>query len=421
MMSFCIKTLGCKVNAYESEYIHSLFEQKGFLYTEENADIYIINTCTVTNMSDRKSRQIINSIKKKYPNSITIVCGCYAQNCYQTGKLEDIKADIIIGNKDKSKIIEYLEEYIENKTKIEQFYDLKHVEFENMEIQKKENRTRAYVKIEDGCNNFCTYCIIPYIRGGVRSKDFNKIKEEVTYLVQNGHKEIVLTGIHTGAYNDGTHDFADLIKELVKVPNLERLRISSIEINELNEKVLEVFKNSSILVPHLHIPLQSGSEQILRLMNRKYTKEKYEEKINQIKQTKENISITTDVIVGFPNETEEMHKESLEFIKKIGFTKVHVFPYSDRDGTVASKMENKIDGNIKKRRVRELLELSEKLEEEYYKKYNGQTMEVLIEEKKENSFIGHTSNFIKVKIEGNYVTNQIYNIKLTKDNIIKSQ
>ena len=260
MMKFCIKTLGCKVNTYESEYIHSLFVKKGFLPCEENADIYIINTCTVTNTSDRKSRQVINSTRESHPNSIIIVCGCYAQNCYQTGKLDNIKADIIIGNKDKSKIPKYLEEYLTNKEKINNFHDLKHVEFENMEIEAKENRTRAFVKIEDGCNNFCTYCIIPYVRGCVRSKEFSKVIEEVKSLVKNGHKEIVLTGIHTGAYNDGKHNFADLLKELVKIPNLLRLRISSIEINELNDKVLKIFEESDILVPHLHVPLQSGSE-----------------------------------------------------------------------------------------------------------------------------------------------------------------
>lgn len=421
MMSFCIKTLGCKVNTYESEYIHSLFVKKGFLWSEENADIYIINTCTVTNMSDRKSRQIINSIRESNPKSIIIVCGCYSQNAYQTEKLNNIDADIIIGNKDKSKIIEYLDEYLKHKNKISKFYNLKNTEFENMEISSKENRTRAFVKIEDGCNNFCTYCIIPYVRGNVRSKEFESIIKEVTALVTNGHKEIVLTGIHTGAYNDGTHDFADLLEELIKTPNLLRLRISSIEINELNNRVLEIIKNSKILVPHLHVPLQSGSEEILKQMNRKYNKAFFKDKINYIRSIKDDISFTTDVIVGFPGETEEMHKESLEFIESIGFTKVHVFPYSDRDGTVASKMTNKVDGNIKKRRVHELLELSKKLENNFYKSYYNKTMEVLIEEEKNGYFTGHTSNFIKVSIQGNYNINKIYNILLTEENIVKSK
>lgn len=417
MMKFCIKTLGCKVNTYESEYIHSLFIEKGFYYSEENADIYIVNTCTVTNQSDRKSRQVINSIRKNNPNSIIIVCGCYAQNAYQTGKLDNIDADIILGNKDKSKIIDYLNAYLNTRNKINNFYNLKHVEFENMEIKSKENRTRAFVKIEDGCNNFCTYCIIPYVRGCVRSKDYDKVLEEVKSLVENGHKEIVLTGIHTGAYNDGNHDFADLLSSLVKIPNLLRLRISSIEINELNDRVLEIFKNSNVLVPHLHVPLQSGSEAVLKMMNRKYNKEFFKQKIEYIRSIKENISFTTDVIVGFPSETEEMHKESLEFIESIGFTKVHVFPYSDRDGTVASKMKDKVDGNTKKRRVHELLELSKDLETNFYEKYYGKTMSVLIEEEKDGYFIGHTPNFIKVALIGNYKKNKVYNILLTKDNI----
>jgi len=416
MMSFCIKTLGCKVNTYESEYIYSLFVQKGYVFNEK-ADIYVVNTCTVTNMSDRKSRQIINSIRKNNKNSIIIVCGCYSQNCYQTGLPLNIDADIIIGNKDKSKIVEYLEEYLKNREKIVKFYDLKHAEFENMEIKTKENRTRAFVKIEDGCNNFCTYCIIPYVRGCVRSKSKEAVLEEVNTLVKNGHKEIVLTGIHTGAYNYNGYDFADLLNDLVKIEGLSRLRVSSIEINELNSRVLEIFKNNDVLVPHLHIPLQSGSDNVLRLMNRKYDKKFFKEKIDFIRSIKKDISITTDVIVGFPGETDEMHNESMDFIKELKFTKIHVFPYSDREGTVASKMNNKVDGNVKKKRVNELLNISKELEKEYYSNFYGRDMKVLIEEEKEEHFIGFTPNYIKVKASGNYATNEEYSIVLDENNI----
>jgi len=421
MMTFCIKTLGCKVNTYESEYIYSLFIKKGYSFREENADIYVVNTCTVTNMSDRKSRQVINSIRRDNKNAIIIVCGCYAQNCYQTGKLEAIDADIIVGNKDKSKILDYLEEYLSTRERIVKFYDLKHTYFENMEIMTEENRTRAFVKIEDGCDNFCTYCIIPYVRGGVRSKEKSCVLEEVNSLVKSGHKEIVLTGIHTGRYNDNGYDFGDLLNDLVKIKGLERLRISSIEINELNDKVLDVFKKSDVLVPHLHVPLQTGSDKVLRLMNRKYDKEFFLNKINTIRSIKEDISFTTDVIVGFPSETEEDFKETLEFIKEIGFTKVHTFPYSDRDGTVASKMNEKIDGNVKKRRVKELLELSDKLENDFYSKYYGKTMSVLFEEVKDDYFIGHTKNFIKVRVKGDYKVHENYDILLTEDNIVKPE
>ena len=420
-MTFNIKTLGCKVNTYESEYIYSLFIKKGYVFIEENADIYVINTCTVTNQSDRKSRQIIHGVRRENPNAIIIVCGCYVQNCYHTNKLDQIDADIIIGNKDKSKIIDLLEEYLKNRHKILDFYNMNKIEFEDMEITHSHNRTRAFIKIEDGCNNFCTYCIIPYVRGCVRSKAHEKVIEEATELVKNGHKEIVLTGIHTGHYIDGDYDFADLLNDLIKIEGLLRLRISSIEINELNEKVLNIIEKSDIIVPHFHVPLQSGSETILRLMNRKYNKEFFKNKLEEIRKIKKDVSFTTDVIVGFPTETEEMHKESLAFIKELGFTRVHAFPYSDRDGTVASKMSGKIDGNVKKRRVKELIELSNKLEEEFNSKFIGRIMPVLFEEEKDDYFIGHTANFIKVKVKGNYKTNEIYNIKLTKENIIMGE
>jgi len=416
---FCIKTLGCKVNIYESEYIYSLFVKKGYIFSESNPDVFVVNTCSVTNMSDRKSRQVINSIRKCNPNAIIIVCGCYSQNAFQTGKLDDIDADIILGNKDKSKIIEYLEDYLLDKKRKEKFYDLRNTSFEDMEISSEENRTRAFVKIEDGCNSFCSYCIIPYVRGCVRCKSKMSVLNEVKSLVDNGHKEIVLTGIHTGMYNDNGYLFSDLLSDLVKIPGLVRLRISSIEINELNDKVLEIFKDSDVLVPHLHIPLQSGSEKILKDMNRKYSKDFYRDRINKIKSVKKDISITTDVIVGFPGETDDMHRESLDFIREIGFTKVHTFPYSDRYGTVASKLPNKVDGNVKKRRVRELLNLSDSLESEFYHKFYNVSFPVLIEEVKDNYFIGHTPNFIKVRVQGDYVIHNIYDVVLNKDNIIR--
>lgn len=417
-MKFCIKTLGCKVNTYESELIRGLFVRKGYVYDEDNADIYVVNTCTVTNMSDRKSRQIIHGIRNNHKDSIIVVCGCYSQNAYNTGKLDDIDADIILGNKDKSKIVEYVEDYLKNKVAKKVFYDIMDVPFENMELVNTFDRTRAFVKIEDGCENYCTYCIIPYVRGKVRSKDHNLVIEEVTNLVNNGYKEIVLTGIHTGHYVDGNYNFASLLRDLINIKGLIRLRISSIEINELTDEVLDIFKNSSILVPHLHVPLQSGSDRILKEMNRKYDKEYFIDRINYIRSIKPDVSITTDVIVGFPTESEEEHIESMDTIRKIGFTKVHTFPYSDRYGTPASKMSGKIDGNIKKRRVKEIIELSSELERMFYEKFYNRQLDVLFEEEKDGYFIGHTANFIKVKAKGNYKINEIFIVLLSSDNII---
>lgn len=418
-MTFCIKTLGCKVNTYESELIHNLFIRKGYVYSKDNAEVYVINTCTVTNMSDRKSRQIINATRRDNKNAIIVVCGCFSQNAFNSGRLNEIDADIIIGNKDKSKIVEYVEDYIKNKRKTTKFYNMDEVEFENMELDSMEGRTRAFVKIEDGCENFCTYCIIPYVRGKVRSKSHEMVIEEVTNLVNKGYKEVVLTGIHTGHYVDKDYNFEHLLRDLVNISGLLRLRISSIEINELTDGVLDIFSKSDVLVPHLHIPLQSGSDHILKEMNRKYDKEYFINRIEYIKSIKKDVSITTDVITGFPGETDMEHLESMETIKKIGFTKVHVFPYSDRYNTVASKMPNKVDGNVKKERVKDLLMLSDELENSFNSKFYGRVLPVLIEEEKDSYFYGHTANFIRVKVSGNYKHNEIYNIKLSEENIVK--
>lgn len=418
-MTFCIKTLGCKVNTYESELIHNLFIRKGYVYSKDNAEVYVINTCTVTNMSDRKSRQIINTTRRDNKNAIIVVCGCFSQNAFNSGRLDEIDADIIIGNKDKSKIVEYVEDYIKNKRKTTKFYNMDEVEFENMELDSMEGRTRAFVKIEDGCENFCTYCIIPYVRGKVRSKSHEMVIEEVTNLVNKGYKEVVLTGIHTGHYVDKDYNFEHLLRDLVNISGLLRLRISSIEINELTDGVLDIFSKSDVLVPHLHIPLQSGSDHILKEMNRKYDKEYFINRIEYIKSIKKDVSITTDVITGFPGETDMEHLESMETIKKIGFTKVHVFPYSDRYNTVASKMPNKVDGNVKKERVKDLLMLSDELENSFNSKFYGRVLPVLIEEEKDSYFYGHTANFIRVKVSGNYKNNEIYNIKLSEENIVR--
>ena len=406
----CVKNLGCKVNAYECEFIMSLFLREGYKLVEDNASVYVINTCTVTNEADKKSRKTINSIKRNNPNSIVIAVGCYTQNLYNNNSNIDVNADIILGNKDKSKIINYLNEYLKNKEKITKFYDVKYTKFEDMEISNLESHTRAFIKIQDGCDNYCSYCIIPYVRGEVKSKNKEKILEEANSLVNNGYKEIVLTGIHTGKFGDDKYDLYNLLLDLIEIKNLERIRISSIEIVEVDDRIISLLSNEKI-ASHMHLPLQSGCDKILKLMNRRYDTKYYENKINLIRNYNKDISITTDVIVGFPGETEEDFNETYEFCKRIGFSKIHVFPYSDRDGTESSKMKDKVSPEVKKERVKKLIDLSDKLELEYKKKFNNKILSVLFERKKFLTYTGYSSNYIEVKKIGFYKLNNIYNVK----------
>lgn len=399
-MTFYIYTLGCKVNLYETNVMIDALKNAGYKEALENdADIYIVNTCTVTNVADHKSLKMIRHAKKKNPNAIIVVAGCMAQTSPE--KVRELDVDIIIGNKGKSKIADYIKEFLEQKQKREEITSLQNAQFETMKLNNF-NRTRAFVKIQDGCNNFCSYCIIPYSRGTIRSKKREDVLEEIQTLIEHGHQEIVLTGIHTGNYGAELeqYHFSDLLKEIVQINGLKRLRISSIEMNEITEEVLEVFKNSDILVDHLHIPLQSGSDDILKAMNRKYLKQDFFDKINQIRKIRPFISITTDVIVGFPSETEELFQETIDTIKQIGFTKIHVFPYSRRKGTVAATMDNQISEEIKKRRVQTLLKLSKELEIAYFEKFLGQTVTFLPEVCKDGFLIGHTGNYLCVKKAG---------------------
>lgn len=407
-MKYKIITLGCKVNEYESEVMENLLENHGYIKSD-NPNVCIVNTCTVTNTADSKSRKMIRSLRRKYPNAILVVAGCMIQN--KKDKL-DIDADIIIGNKHKTEIVNYIEDFRDEKIYVVE--DMDDADFEDMSLNNFD-LTRAYIKIEDGCDNYCSYCIIPYVRGHVRSKKHEKVLEEAKSLIRNGHKEIVLTGIHTGHYHDGNYSFADLLKDLVKLDGLKRLRISSIEITEINDEVLDVIKNNDVLVNHMHIPLQSGSDEILKQMNRKYDKKYFINKIQKLKKIKPDMNVTTDVIVGFPGETNEQFEECIETIKKIGFTKLHVFPYSDREGTKASYMPNKIDGIIKKSRVKKLLELSKSLEMEYMSKHIGKEI-VFIPEVYENGYlIGHTSNYLLIKAKGDksFLTKEV-TVKISK-------
>lgn len=415
-MKFNIITLGCKVNTYESEYMLESLKRSGYVFSEENPDIIIINTCSVTNMADVKSKKLIRRARRENAQAIIVVCGCSSQNNQELYK--DLDIDILLGNKNKSKIVNIIEEYLKNKKQYTYFTNDRNLEFENMTVEKFTTHTRAFIKIQDGCNNFCSYCIIPYTRGNIRSKDFNNVIKEAETLVNNGHKEIVLTGIHTGSYNSNGLELSDLLVALCKIPALERIRISSIEITELDSKFLEVLQKNPKICNHLHIPLQSGSDNILKKMNRKYDKEYFRTKIKDIRAIRPDISITTDAIVGHPYETEEDFKEYIKFCQEINFSKIHVFPYSLRSGTAASKMPQ-VDEKTKKVRAKKLLELSNSLESAYINKFKGTIVEVLTEEYINGYIIGHTSNYLKVLIEGDYCLNTEYHCKIIdiKDNI----
>ena len=413
MPSVGILSLGCKVNTYESEYIRNILEQRGYEIKDftDKCDIYIINTCTVTNTSDTKSSKMLRRARKENPDAIIVAMGCFIES-NKDNPIPGI--DIVIGNRDKDKVPDLIDEYLKNKERIIRLYKGRTDIFEDMYITSFPGRTRAFVKIQDGCDNFCSYCIIPFVRGKCRSKDKDKVIEEITALVNNGYKEVVLTGIHTGSYGrDLDISFADLLNGIIKIEGLKRLRISSIEATELNEDILNILRNSDIIVDHLHIPLQAGSNEILKSMNRKYDLKYFEDKIAEIRSIRPDISITTDIIVGFPGETEELFKETLNTVRRINFSKVHVFPYSERKGTKSERLPNKIPTNIKKDYVKRLIELSKELEIEYASKFIGKELEILVEQTKDGFSYGHTSNYLNVKVKGDLPHNELVKVKIT--------
>ena len=409
-MRVAVYSLGCKVNIYESEYVINLLKNHDYQIVDfdDVADIYIINTCSVTNESDKKSRKIINQAKRKNKDAIVVVMGCYSQ--IRSGEVD---TDIVIGNKDKSHILDIIDEYLTNHKQIKRVYDLSNQEFEDMTITNFENHTRAFVKIQDGCNAYCSYCVIPYTRGGLRSKKMDKVIEEVSLLVKNGYKEIVLTGIHTGRYGiDINTNLETLLDELVKIEGLYRIRLSSIEINELTPHIIELISTNDKIAKHLHVPIQSGSDKILKSMNRRYNKEEFINKINELKKIKD-ISLTTDLIVGFPGEGEEEFQETMDTLKEIGFTKIHTFPYSRRNGTPASTMSNQVEEPIKKKRVREVINLSNELENTYYNEFIGRVFDGLVETRRDEKFV-LTSNYISVVVNDDVQNNEIVNVMITK-------
>lgn len=407
-MKIFIETLGCKVNTYESEVIKEEFLRNGYELADNlsDANVIVVNTCSVTNQSDAKSRKVIRNARKNNKNAILVVCGCSSQN--HQDELKDLGADILIGNKDKSKIFDYVNNY-DNK-QIINYYNMINTDFEKMSLDNYSERTRAFVKIQDGCNNYCSYCIIPYLRGTIRNKDLNDAINEINTLVNNGFKEIVLTGIHTGSYPE----LVKLIQEISKNDKLERIRISSIEATEINDEFLKELKNNNKICNHMHIPVQAACDNTLKKMNRKYDMNKFKEIINKIREVRPDINITTDLIVGFPTETKEDFLESYNNAKEIKFGKIHVFPYSKRDGTVAAKMKSIVTDAEKKERTHKMITLSNKLENEYYNKFIDKTLSVLVEEVFDKYCTGHTDNYIKVIINKKLEHNKFYNIKIIK-------
>ena len=398
-------TLGCKVNSYETDAISDLFVKRGAMIVDlkEEFDACIINTCSVTNQATAKSRKLIRSAIKSNPNAIIAVIGCYSQMAPK--EVESIDGvDIILGNIDKASVVDLIYKKVKEKQLINKVENiLNYRQFENLSPISF-SKTRAFLKIEDGCNNFCSYCIIPFTRGPIRSKPYKDVINEINKIVDNGYKEVVLTGIHTGKYNDNGIDFTTLIKLILNETMIERLRISSIELNELTDEFIEIMKNELRLARHLHIPLQAGSNHILKLMNRHYLREEFIDKVKKIQQIDPTISITTDIIVGFPEETDNDFNDTLELCKEVGFAKIHAFPFSLRKGTKAENLKP-VKDSIKTERMNLILELDTKLEDEFRQKFINTIHYVIIETAKNGYLVGHTSNYLEVLLpfEENYV------------------
>ena len=391
-------TLGCKVNIYESNALKEELMNRGHIICDdlEKCDCYIINTCSVTNMADAKSRKMIRKCIKANPDAIICAIGCYAQTNPEVKDIDGV--DIILGNGNKSKLIDLIEDQYKSpkkEKKIDIIDILEMNEYENLSVTTYDH-TRAFVKIEDGCENYCTYCIIPYARGPVRCKDSNSVIEELKGITKKGYKEVVLAGIHTGRYNDNGLNLSGLVKRILnEVPLIKRLRLSSIEINEIDDEFIELMRNNEILANHLHLPLQSGSDLVLEKMERRYDTKFFINKINKIRDARPDISITTDIIVGFPYETEKEFMETYNLAKNLKLSKLHVFPYSMRHGTKAASFPQ-VNDSVKKDRATRLISLSKELEEEYAKMFVGQELSMIVEQKSGNNMIGHTSNFLQV-------------------------
>lgn len=408
-MKVAFVTLGCRVNQYETEAMTEKFIKEGFQAVTSNdvADVYVINTCTVTNMGDRKSRQMISKVKKLNNEAIIAVVGCYSQIASEEiSKIEGV--DVILGTKNKGEIVYFINKFINDKKQIVVVNDVfKDKKFEELNIEEYQDRTRAFLKIQDGCNRFCSYCLIPYARGGVCSKEPKKVLEEVKKLADNGFKEIILSGIHTASYGvdlEGQWNLVRLLEEIDKISGINRVRIGSIDPTFFTEGVIERLSSLKKLCPHFHLSLQSGCDETLKRMNRKYTTKEYKNIVNDLRKSIKDISITTDVIVGFPGETEEEFNNTYNFLNEIKLSKMHIFKYSPREGTKAAEMKNQINGKIKEKRSKLLIELNNELEKEFIKKFIGSKMDVLYEDRfKEttNFYEGYSPNYVKVVSKSN--------------------
>lgn len=393
--------LGCKVNQYESEAIGELFASKDYevVNIEEKADIYIINTCTVTNFGDKKSRQMIRRVKRQNPDAIVAVVGCYAQTAPQE-IMEIDGVNLVIGTKDRNQIVELVERYHEEEGIKNFVSDIMHErEFESLSIETLANRTRAYLKIQDGCSQFCSYCIIPYARGPIRSRHPEDVLKEVQTLANNGFREVILTGIHVASYGKGLHDITllELIKRVHETEGIERIRFSSIEPNVVTEEFAKEIASLTKVCDHFHLSLQSGCNKTLKAMNRKYTAEHYRDAVHLLRKYLPNVAITTDIIVGFPGETEEDFQECYDFANEIQFAKIHVFPYSPKKGTPAAKRSDQLPNAVKADRSKRLSALSDTMARAFMESYVGQEVEVLFERSvADNVYEGHTTNYVKV-------------------------
>ena len=399
-VAFC--TLGCKVNQYETNAMMQKMIEAGYEVVdfETKADIYIINTCTVTNMADKKSRQMLRRVKEINPEAILVAVGCYAQVAKE--KLEQIpEIDLILGINEKNDIVKCVEQASKNTYVSDVLHQTEFLDFGDVTYTEK---TRAVIKVQDGCNQFCSYCIIPYARGRIRSRKPESVIKEITDVAKEGIKEVVITGIHIASYGkdfNTEYRLIDLLEEIQKVDGIQRIRLGSLEPTLITEEFVTRLKKLSKICDHFHLSLQSGCNETLKRMNRKYTTDQFRHVVELLRNAYPEVHLTTDVIVGFPGETEEEFNKTYEFLKEIKFYKMHVFKYSPRSGTVAAKMPNQIDGNIKEERSNKLIELSDENEKEYNQKYIGKEVEVLLEEREGEYLKGHTTNYMVVKMKTN--------------------